>query len=104
MTREWRKVAAIALMFGTLAGCMTPGEEEPSRPANWKLPATSEKPLSRGMSSERAARARKLYALKCAKCHGFYDPALYSASEWNEWMMKMSKKSRLQPEQEELIT
>ena len=48
--------------------------------------------------------ARKLYIAKCAKCHKFYDPAIYSDSEWQMWMVKMGKKSKLTPEQTELLS
>jgi hypothetical protein len=47
---------------------------------------------------------RKLYVAKCAKCHKLYDPAKYSDEEWAMWMRKMSKKARLNPEQEQLIS
>jgi hypothetical protein len=47
--------------------------------------------------------ARKLYVAKCAKCHKFYDPAKYSDEEWQKWMAKMSKKSKLTPEQSEVL-
>ena len=48
--------------------------------------------------------ARKLYIAKCAKCHKFYDPAKYSDVEWQTWMRKMSRKSKLSPEQQELLS
>ncbi len=48
--------------------------------------------------------AFKLYNAKCAKCHKFHDPAGYSASEWQDWMFKMSRKSKLKPAQEQLLT
>ena len=48
--------------------------------------------------------ARKLYVTKCAKCHKFYDPAKYSDAEWQMWMWKMSKKSKLNSEQHELLS
>ena len=48
--------------------------------------------------------ARRLYVAKCAKCHKFYDPSRYSDSEWQKWMGKMSKKSKLTPEQRELLS
>jgi mono/diheme cytochrome c family protein len=47
---------------------------------------------------------RKLYVAKCAKCHKFYDPAKYSDEDWRMWMAKMSKKSKLKPEQEEILS
>lgn len=48
--------------------------------------------------------ARRLYVAKCAKCHKFYDPARYSDAEWQMWMAKMSKKSKLNTEQRELLS
>jgi len=48
--------------------------------------------------------ARKLYVIKCAKCHKFYDPAKYSDEEWKVWMRKMSKKSKLTAEQERSLS
>ena len=50
------------------------------------------------------AAGRKLYVAKCAKCHKFYDPAKYSDEEWKVWMVKMSKKSKLKPEQEQMLS
>src|SRR5437667_6761367 len=52
---------------------------------------------------DETAAARKLYVAKCAKCHKFYDPAKYSGEEWQKWMAKMSKKSKLTPEQSEVL-
>lgn len=48
--------------------------------------------------------ARDLYIVKCAKCHKFYNPAKYSDADWSKWMDKMSKKSKLTPEQTEMIS
>jgi hypothetical protein len=56
------------------------------------------------LSDKEIQAARKLYNAKCAKCHKFYDPANYSAEDWNMWMMKMSKKAKLKPAQTELLT
>ena len=53
---------------------------------------------------DETAAARKLYVAKCAKCHKFYDPKKYSDEEWHKWMRKMSKKSKLTPEQEALLS
>ena len=47
--------------------------------------------------------AEKLYVLKCAKCHELYDPKKYSDADWNFWMIKMRKKSKLKPDQFDLI-
>jgi nitrate/TMAO reductase-like tetraheme cytochrome c subunit len=48
--------------------------------------------------------AKKLYNNKCAKCHKFYDPGHYAQNEWETWMQKMGKKSKLKPEQYELLS
>ncbi len=34
----------------------------------------------------------------------FYDPAGYSEGEWRTWMARMSRKARLKPEQQELLS
>ncbi len=54
--------------------------------------------------ADETSAARKLYVAKCAKCHKFYDPAKYSDEEWHKWMAKMSKKSKLTPEQSEMLS
>ncbi len=54
--------------------------------------------------TDEASVARRLYIAKCAKCHKFYDPAKYSDAEWHKWMLKMSRKSKLTPEQEEMLS
>jgi len=47
--------------------------------------------------------AQKLYVVKCAKCHELYDPKKYSDADWEMWMNKMRKKSKLKLEQFESI-
>jgi hypothetical protein len=49
-------------------------------------------------------RASKLYITKCARCHKLYDPNAYSAREWQTWMAKMSRKAKLQHDQQELLS
>jgi hypothetical protein len=56
-----------------------------------------------GLNLEDVADAQTLYAIKCAKCHQFYNPNAYAAREWDKWMRKMSGKAKLQPAQEELL-
>jgi Dihaem cytochrome c len=48
--------------------------------------------------------AKKLYNGKCAKCHKFYDPGNYTQAEWETWMQKMGKKSKLKPQQYQLLS
>jgi len=47
---------------------------------------------------------RKIYYVKCAKCHKFYDPNQYSDVEWKMWMGKMKKKAKLSDEQEMMLS
>ena len=75
-----------ALVFFSSA-CTAPG------PSN-----TSETPANEN------ARAQKLYVAKCAKCHKLYAPAKYSDEEWQMWMGKMSRKARLNPEQQRVLS
>src|SRR5437667_5056759 len=53
---------------------------------------------------DETSAARKLYVAKCSKCHKFYDPAKYSDEKWQMWMGKMSKKAKLKPEQQEMLS
>jgi hypothetical protein len=62
-------------------------------------PAAGEK-----LSETEFAAARKLSAVKCAKCHKFYEPADYSQADWAAWMEKMRRKSKLKPEQFDLLS
>jgi hypothetical protein len=55
------------------------------------------------LTSAEITAAREMYAAKCAKCHKFYEPKKYSEEEWQSWMMKMGKKSRLKPDQQTLL-
>jgi hypothetical protein len=55
------------------------------------------------LTLKEAAAARKVYVAKCAKCHKFYEPKSYTDADWDRWMDKMSVKSKLKPEQEELL-
>jgi hypothetical protein len=43
--------------------------------------------------------ARKLYMIKCTKCHKLRDPADYDDDTWAAWMEKMRKKAHLNDEQ-----
>ena len=56
------------------------------------------------LSAKENEAARKIYVAKCAKCHKFYDPNKYSDEEWRVWMAKMSRKAKLKPEQERLLS
>ena len=47
--------------------------------------------------------AKKLYLMKCSKCHRLYDPKEYEDAAWSDWMVKMKKKAHLSDEQYEKI-
>jgi hypothetical protein len=57
-----------------------------------------------GLSPRQLQAAQKLYTAKCAKCHKFYDPNAYSQAEWDLWMGKMRKKSKLRETQFDLLS
>jgi cytochrome c553 len=59
---------------------------------------------SQDLSARELTAARKMYVGKCAKCHRFYEPKGYSESDWQRWMQSMSRKSKLKPEQENLLS
>jgi hypothetical protein len=54
--------------------------------------------------SNESGAGQKLYVAKCAKCHKFHEPAKYSEADWQMWMTKMSKKAKLKPEQEKILS
>ena len=95
------RLHAIFATAALLAGCAT------SRLGSDAIvPAPAEAAVAAeraGMRPAEISRAADLYTLKCAKCHKFYNPAVYEQSEWNAWMEKMSRKSRLRPAQAELL-
>jgi cytochrome c553 len=83
-------VAAAIAVFVT--GCRSP-----------VLPESDGSALAAGLSLVEIHDARKVYLAKCARCHKFYDPAGYTDSDWGEWMTKMSRKARLQEDQERIL-
>ena len=55
------------------------------------------------LSAKQSQAAKKLYTAKFAKCHKFYDPNAYGQAEWDSWMQKMKKKSKMKAEQFDLV-
>jgi hypothetical protein len=78
------RAAAVCLLISTLAGVRLAAAEP--------------------LTAFDIAAARKLSTAKCAKCHKFYEPVDYSQADWAEWMQKMRRKSRLKPEQFDLLS
>ena len=60
-------------------------------------------PGTNELSTRDLAEARSIYVNKCAKCHKFYEPRNYPEINWQAWMEKMDKKSRLNSRQAELL-
>jgi hypothetical protein len=85
------------------AGCASskPG----SRAAPERVLLNAPGPASEGKLSDTDLHAAaKLFYAKCARCHKFYDPAAYNQTEWEVWMQKMGKKSKLKPDQLALLS
>lgn len=99
-------LGAILVVLATasvVAGCRT--SLSGGRAASGTVPALDvDSASAAGLSMRQVHDATALYLAKCARCHKFYDPSLYSADEWHSWMRKMSTKARLSPDQEELLS
>jgi len=98
MRRALIGLSAALGLAGLLAACKSGPSGSPTRSLPPVLPAGAA-----GFSGLEMQQARDLYAAKCANCHRFYPPADYSANEWRGWMQKMSRKSRLKPDEELLL-
>ncbi len=85
----WIALAGCRTSFDAGQSRMLP-EPDPARAA--QFPATD------------LAEGKRLYEIKCAKCHKFYNPAEYGRSEWHLWMQKMSRKSHLKPDEQQLLS
>jgi cytochrome c5 len=86
-----------------LAGCRSaPPSGHPASSSAPVLDAAAAQ--AAGLSVQEADEAARLYTAKCARCHKFYDPVTYNDTEWRIWMAKMSKKARLKPGQDQLLS
>jgi cytochrome c553 len=56
------------------------------------------------LTSEEMAAGKKLAAAKCFSCHKWHEPDAYSDEKWNEWMVKMKRKAKLNNENYEKLT
>ena len=97
--------SALAALLGAAvgwAGCQSSAPDD--RTDFQPVPVlTSEAASAAGISAQEVTDASQLYVVKCAKCHKFYNPDGYSQRDWEMWMRKMSRKSKLKPAQEELL-
>jgi hypothetical protein len=91
------------LVFGLgLAGCESARPVRAAGAKSFVPPRVS--PGTGGLSAEELSQAGKLYAGKCIRCHKSYDPADYADPEWRSWMTKMSRKAKLNPDQEQILS
>ena len=99
MRRRGLGFSAALVLAGALAACrsVAPGGRGDLLPPDLPTGAAV-------VSDEEIRLARDLYVAKCAKCHRFYHPADYPEAEWTSWMKKMSRKSKLKPDEEELLS
>ena len=54
-------------------------------------------------TAETLRNGRSLYITKCSGCHSVIVPASLSSEKWLEVLPEMSKKSKLLPEESELV-
>jgi cytochrome c5 len=95
-------IMALVAAFG-LTGCESPARAT-DHASPTALPAAAPPTSASAVSSPEFSAGRQLYQAKCARCHKFYDPAAYSDADWHMWMTKMAKKSKLNPEQQQILS
>ncbi|HYV26381.1 MAG TPA: cytochrome c [Candidatus Eisenbacteria bacterium] len=96
-------IVVVAAFAAGQTGCETGGFG--ARTASGSVPPLNASAASAaGLSPQQVSDGASLYNTKCARCHKFYDPADYEEKEWNTWMRKMAKKSKLEPDQIESLS
>ncbi|PYK59460.1 MAG: hypothetical protein DME21_13175 [Verrucomicrobia bacterium] len=86
----------VIVLVANLAGCQ-------SLPPADRIPPTLDPAKAAALSPDIVSRGAKLYSLKCARCHKFYNPADYGDAEWHGWMTRMSKKAHLESDEREIL-
>ena len=98
-----RFVLILAVLMAALAGCQTGSTR--GRTASDTVPQLdAAAAVAAGLQPQEVSDAKGLYVAKCARCHKFYNPAQYNDPEWRGWMTRMSRKARLKPDQQELVS
>jgi len=95
--------ASVLVVALIQAGCASSKPDSRAAPERVLPDATGPASEATLSDTDRYAAAR-LYKAKCARCHKFYDPAAYNQAEWDVWMQKMGKKSKLKPDQFALLS
>jgi hypothetical protein len=100
---HWTAILSIAGFAAALAGCQS--QPRGGQTFGGKVPTLdSSSAAAAGFSTEQSDEAVRLYTAKCMRCHKSYDPASYPDRQWNAWMSKMSRKAKLRPPDEELLS
>ena len=95
----------LALAFAAaLAGCQSSARSGRQAAQGFVPRLDQDSANAAGLSVQEVTDATKLYVAKCARCHKFYNPAEYHDAEWRSWMTKMSRKARLKPDQQEMLS
>jgi hypothetical protein len=95
------KVQLVVLLAAlSSGGCQSPVESSRNESSSVRFNA----PGGGSLTPEQGQRAAQLYLTTCARCHKLYDSRRYSEAEWRSWMHKMSRKARLTPEEENLLS
>ena len=93
-----------ALLMAAGLVSLQPGCQNGAPGSRSLTPPTPDPARLAGFAAGDVEAAARLYAIKCAKCHEFYDPGSYPEAEWRSWMAKMATKARLQPDQLESLS
>lgn len=94
-------IAGLVLASSLFLGCASTSSGN-DRLRSGTAPS-ADRAIQAGMPQTEALEARRLYVLKCAKCHAFYEPAQYEEAEWHGWMSKMSAKANLSDAETSLL-
>jgi len=101
--KRFYEVCATFLVALFAVGCQ--GSSPPAKARRIPVLPPSARPTNTaGLSSGQINQAARLWVGKCARCHPLYDPGAYRDEEWGHWMLKMSQKAHLKPDQDELLS
>ena len=103
MRRLFFQIAVVAALTAAFMGCES--LERGGHARSNAIPVLGTNAASAAhFPLEQIEPANALYVAKCAKCHKFYHPADYSQADWDKWMRKMSRKAKLRPAEEALLS
>lgn len=93
----------VSAIIMAAAGCATTGTQGNTHVREAHPREISARVQNAGWPDRDLRSASDLYALKCGRCHKFYDPAEYSPDDWTMWFEKMSRKTKLPPAQHDIL-